>query len=125
MIRFDLTRFFFQDESISNRSSLGLLPKELLEVTQTTADDDTFDWPMTNSMLKKPDSISKLPKTSSKKEVMASPKGIDDRYLVASENKSYNPDFTTPLDQLLGSTMGKYIFEFSNSKINSSNYNVI
>ena len=93
---------------MSNRSSLGLLPKELLEVTQTTVD-DTFEWPMTNSMLKKPDSISKLPKTSSKKEVMDSPKGIDDRYLVASDNKSYNPDYTTPLDQLLGSTMGKYL----------------
>ena len=104
--------FVFQDESDSsnrtNRSSFGLLPKELLEATQSTGD-ETFEWTMSKSMLKKPPM---LQKTSSKKDVI-SPKdsiSIGDQYLKPTLERWTNEeaDETTPLDLLLGSTIGTY-----------------
>ena len=101
-----------QDESDStNRSSFGLLPKECLEATQATVD-ETFEWTMSKSSLKMPPI---LQKTSSKKDVI-SPKesdsiSIGDQYLKPTLERltKEEADETTPLDLLLGSTMGKYI----------------
>ena len=84
---------------------MGLLPKECLEVTQSIAGDETFEWQLSKSILKTP---SLLPKTSSKKSVVLPDElSIGDQYLKPTlERLKGNQDETTPLDQLLGSTMG-------------------
>ena len=105
LIQFILPYFKDESDNRSNRSSFGLLPKECLEVTQSITGDETFEWQLSKSILKTP---SILPKTSSKKSVVLPDElSIGDQYLKPTlERLKGNQDETTPLDQLLGSTMG-------------------